>query len=90
LQTTSERQIQETAVATQACIVSGMTYLIVTWFGKIHNVPRDAIHKLSVCLLSHIHEGTGLLYINYFISELKYSVLFFYISLFTSLRSYPF
>jgi hypothetical protein len=29
LQTTSGSQVQETAVATQSCIVSGITYLIV-------------------------------------------------------------
>jgi hypothetical protein len=90
LQTTSGRQVQETAVATQSSVVSGMTYLIVTWFGKIHNVPRDAIHKLSVCLLCHVHEGNGLLYMNYVISDLKYSIFFFYISLFACLISSPF
>jgi hypothetical protein len=45
----------------KSCIMSGMTYLIVTWVDKIHSVPRDAIHKLSACLLCHVHEGNGLI-----------------------------
>jgi hypothetical protein len=61
LQTTSGRQVQETVVATQSCIVSGMTYLIVTWFGEIHSVLLDTIHELRVCFLCHVKVKISLL-----------------------------